>query len=225
MVDELQTPYSTQMSEDVEQPPPRRGRPSRKEAAGIDRGVLDAARDCFVESGFDGTTMEAIAERAGVTKKTLYLRYPDKGALLKAVLEHRLAAWSLISSQNDWQMGESTESQLRYCARVIVRHSQDPEVRAFVKLVDGSFGWAQSIGQEFQQILRKPMIDFISVIVGASAKHGFSVENPYRAAATFLGMLSAYAYADPLGQELKAEALEAFADYTTEVFLKGRESW
>ena len=65
---------------------PRRGRPKKEEVALIDRDVLDAARSRFVAAGFDGTTMEAIAAQAGVTKATLYLRYPDKGALPRAVI-------------------------------------------------------------------------------------------------------------------------------------------
>ena len=49
--------------------------------------VLDAARSLFVESGYRGTSMEGIAEAAGVTKPVVYKCYPNKEELFRALLE------------------------------------------------------------------------------------------------------------------------------------------
>src|SRR4029453_11002774 len=54
--------------------------------------LLDAALDLFVEKGFAATRAEEVALRAGVSKGTLYLYYPSKEDLLKAVIEQRLSA-------------------------------------------------------------------------------------------------------------------------------------
>ena len=43
--------------------------------------VVDAARTLFLRQGYAGTTMEDIAELAGLTKRTLYNNYADKEAL------------------------------------------------------------------------------------------------------------------------------------------------
>lgn len=53
--------------------------------------LLDAALDLFVEKGFAATRSEEVARRAGVSKGTLYLYYPSKEELLKAVIEQRLS--------------------------------------------------------------------------------------------------------------------------------------
>ncbi len=47
--------------------------------------ILDAARDLFVEQGPDAP-LDAIAARAGVGIATLYRRFPDREALIRAVL-------------------------------------------------------------------------------------------------------------------------------------------
>ena len=60
-------------------PPRPRGRP--RDPA-IDDALLTATRRLLVEVGYAGLSMEAIAARAGVSKPTLYLRYPSKGALV-----------------------------------------------------------------------------------------------------------------------------------------------
>jgi AcrR family transcriptional regulator len=49
--------------------------------------VLDAALRLFVKAGYQGTSMEAIAEAAGVTKPVVYECYPGKAELFRALLE------------------------------------------------------------------------------------------------------------------------------------------
>jgi AcrR family transcriptional regulator len=49
--------------------------------------VLDAALRLFVKSGYRGTSMEAIAKAAGVTKPVVYECYPGKAELFRALLE------------------------------------------------------------------------------------------------------------------------------------------
>jgi AcrR family transcriptional regulator len=54
--------------------------------------LLDAALALFVEKGFAATRSEEVAARAGVSKGTLYLYFPSKEELLKAVIRHTLMA-------------------------------------------------------------------------------------------------------------------------------------
>lgn len=61
-----------------------RGRPRDPEK---DQLILDAATALFMERGFEASSMEAIAERAGVSKMTLYARFKDKDALFSAAVE------------------------------------------------------------------------------------------------------------------------------------------
>ncbi len=49
--------------------------------------ILDAARRLFVEHGYRGTSMEGIADAAGVTKPVVYRCYPNKQELFRALLE------------------------------------------------------------------------------------------------------------------------------------------
>ncbi|QNP48924.1 TetR/AcrR family transcriptional regulator [Diaphorobacter aerolatus] len=71
----------------------KRGR--RKEARPGE--LLDAALDLFVEKGFAATKVEEVAARAGVSKGTLFLYFPSKEELFKAVVREnisgRFAEW------------------------------------------------------------------------------------------------------------------------------------
>ena len=50
--------------------------------------LLEAALTLFVEKGFAATRSEEVAKAAGVSKGTLYLYFPSKEELLKAVIQH-----------------------------------------------------------------------------------------------------------------------------------------
>ena len=49
--------------------------------------IICAARDAFLEKGYDGVSMDEVASRAGVAKQTVYARYASKDALFLAVVE------------------------------------------------------------------------------------------------------------------------------------------
>src|ERR1700722_19641496 len=49
--------------------------------------ILDAALDLFSEHGFEGTTLQQIADRLGLTKAALYYHFPSKDDLLEALNE------------------------------------------------------------------------------------------------------------------------------------------
>src|SRR5437773_10637344 len=53
--------------------------------------VLDAAFRLFLERGYEGTSMAAVAEGAGVTKPVVYDCYPSKEELFEALLRREEA--------------------------------------------------------------------------------------------------------------------------------------
>lgn len=65
-------------------------RQRRKEAR--PQELLDAALALFVEKGYAATRTEEVAQRAGVSKGTVYLYYPSKEELFKAVVRHNLSS-------------------------------------------------------------------------------------------------------------------------------------
>jgi AcrR family transcriptional regulator len=54
------------------------------------RLVLDAARQVFLAKGYDGATLDAIAETAGFSKGVVYSQFANKADLFFALLEQRI---------------------------------------------------------------------------------------------------------------------------------------
>ncbi|MBY8858317.1 TetR/AcrR family transcriptional regulator [Nocardia sp. CA2R105] len=60
------------------------------EPSEIDLAILDAARACVEEFGVRRTTLTEVARRAGVSRPTVYRRWPDTGSLLAELLVREL---------------------------------------------------------------------------------------------------------------------------------------
>src|SRR5215469_9446879 len=68
-------------------PQPYRSPLRAERAADTRRRIASAALALFTEKGFGGTTITAIAERAGVAPQTIYATFGTKAAILRALLE------------------------------------------------------------------------------------------------------------------------------------------
>lgn len=116
---------------------PRRGsggRPSQEDALKRDARLVAIAAAMFMERGFDGTTIDAVAEAASVGKATLYARYRDKGALFAAVFRRQIDRW-LVSVPEAPPEGARVEDVLLAMGRRMVSAVLAPEAVAINRIV------------------------------------------------------------------------------------------
>lgn len=59
----------------------------------LEQRILDAAEIVFSEHGFNGASLETIAERAGLSKQNMLYYFPSKESLYQNVLKHILDLW------------------------------------------------------------------------------------------------------------------------------------
>lgn len=73
------------------------------------RLILKAAEEVFLEKGFISTTIDEIAERAGITKRTLYKLFPSKLALYIDIYDDYLHTLGLELAKTSKQHAPSEE--------------------------------------------------------------------------------------------------------------------
>jgi AcrR family transcriptional regulator len=73
-------------------PGPRRGRPPAGSSAAHREVILDAVVELLAERGYQGTTMAAVAARAGSSKETLYAWFGSKQGLFTALIRRQAEA-------------------------------------------------------------------------------------------------------------------------------------
>lgn len=64
----------------------------RRRGATLETAVLEATWDEVMAHGYSGFTVQGVAARAGTSKAVLYRRWPGKTELVRAAVEHLLAA-------------------------------------------------------------------------------------------------------------------------------------
>lgn len=105
----------------------RRGRPTQAEAKKLHQKLRKAAVATFVKHGYDGTSMDAIAKAAGITRRTLYARYPDKRAVFLDVIP-----WALTRTTEREATEEFDDADLRTAlvavGRVGLARAIDPDI-------------------------------------------------------------------------------------------------
>ncbi len=111
----------------------RVGRPTRAAAAERDERLLAVAATMFMERGFDATSMDAVAERAGVGKATLYARYGDKEALFAAVFRRQIDRLLAVPDPPPEQA--TIEDTLYSIGERLLRNALSPEVVAINRIL------------------------------------------------------------------------------------------
>src|SRR5258708_34418773 len=64
-----------------------RNSPGRPRSRAVDRAILRAALELFIDHGVEGASIEKIARRAGVAKTSVYRRWPTRESLLAPAIE------------------------------------------------------------------------------------------------------------------------------------------
>ncbi len=136
---------------------PGRARPRRARRKNARPGeLLDAALDLFVEKGYAATRVEEVAARAGVSKGTLFLYFPSKEDLFKAVVREnmagRFAEWKL---ELDAFEGNSAEL-LRQCYAVWWERIGSTKASGITKLMVGEARNFPALAQFYQQEVLQP---------------------------------------------------------------------
>lgn len=90
------------------------------------RVILDAALEVFSAYGFRGSTIDQIAERAGMSKPNLLYYFKRKQDIYVSVLEETLAQWLQPLADLD-PAGEPEAELARYIARKLAMSAERPE--------------------------------------------------------------------------------------------------
>jgi len=134
--------------------PVRAKRERRKDARPGE--LLDAALDLFVEKGFAATRSEEVAARAGVSKGTLFLYFPSKEELFKAVIRENLSGRFTEWNEEFEAFEGSTPDMLRYVMRIWWERVGSTKVSAITKLMMSEGGNFPELANFYQQEVVKP---------------------------------------------------------------------
>ena len=153
--------------------------------------MLAAARALFLRHGYAGTTMDDVAAEAGLTKRTLYNNYGDKGTLFREIVDDTIAYAEAFARELHVEftagitrsnVAESLTALGRRLALGIVR----PEVVALRRMLIAESRELPAVGREYHQ--RAPGQVLRALATGFATLHRRRIlraRDPHMAAAQF----------------------------------------
>jgi TetR/AcrR family transcriptional regulator, mexJK operon transcriptional repressor len=150
--------------------------------------VLEAATRLFLRSGFAGTSMDEIAEAAGLSKRTLYNNFAHKEDLFREVvsasitLAERFAYHAAAELEDPDDLGAA----LTGLARRLAREVTGPPVVRLRRLLIGEAHRFPDLAADYYEQAPGRVMSTIATAFGRLAARGrLRVDDPVRAAEQF----------------------------------------
>lgn len=142
----------------------RGGRPRAADVEKLNQNILAAAGELFLQHGFDGISMDAIAEKARISKRTLYSRHADKSALFNTAIYDLLGRFLVPIETIQYKPGD-LGSTLLAVGRDMVTGVVRPEFLAIYRLVTFEAQRRPEFGRWINDARRRPAIQTIAAML------------------------------------------------------------
>ena len=190
--------------------------------------ILEVATELFLAQGYGATSIEMVAQRARIAKRTFYHRFPDKAALFAAVV-HRIIEALRPPAGTPLYDGGSLEEVLQRLASLILRASLTPMALSLNRLIVAE-------AQRFPELAaivareggRAQLVEQIAALLEREAQAGrLAIARPEFAAEQFLQLVVASPQRRGLGlgTPMTEAELEIWADDCVNLFLNGCRYW
>ncbi len=186
--------------------------------------ILEVATEQFLTAGYGSTTIEAVAQTAGISKRTFYHRFDDKSALFAAVV-HRIIEEIRPPADVPLIQGATLRENLRHLAQLILKAALSPRALALHRLVTGeSARFPHLLRAVYDEGAEQEALDLIGgLLTRGLPGPPLSEARLQFAAAQFIQMVVALPQrrAMGLGEPMTPRQLAAWASDAVDLFLEG----
>jgi AcrR family transcriptional regulator len=205
--------------------PIRAGRPTREQAKARQVALLDAALEHFLDKGYEGATIEAIAADVNMTKRTVYARYPDKTALFRAAIRHGTERRAVGPEVIAATRGATLEDTLVAIAMLRIDLVAEKDGAKLQRIINTESYRFPDIFQTYYDIAALPTVRFLADILEEETHAGrLAIDDPMLAANVFMSMVVSGPVRFILsGNELGREVIDRRVRFAIRLFLKGAE--
>jgi TetR/AcrR family transcriptional regulator of autoinduction and epiphytic fitness len=147
--------------------------------------ILNAAARVFIEVGYDRASMDAIADEAGASKRTVYNHFPSKEELFGQVIQRFMSDAQRLKRVR-YEADKGLESQLAQFAHAMRQPTRDPIWLGLMRVITTS---PAVVDEVVTQVSREE--DTLAVWIRAANADGrLAAPDPDLAAQAFWAMLS-----------------------------------
>ncbi|MBE9208380.1 TetR/AcrR family transcriptional regulator [Nostoc sp. LEGE 06077] len=152
------------------------------------KAILDGAMQEFLENGYAAARIDKIAVAAGVSKATIYRRFPDKESLFIELVQQLACEKELFNPNHLLSAQGDVASFLKSFANMMLTHvADDPQSLTFLRIIIGESGRFPELAQAFVRNIEKPMLQAMTHYLGSHPE--LELPDPEVAARAFMGTL------------------------------------
>lgn len=205
------------MSEQAVSLPSTASAPMSKE-----QSIIEAATRLFLRHGYGGSSMDAIAQEAGVSKQTIYHHFGSKDALFGAIITQRCDGFiaSLISGE---AVAKGIEAVLTILARQFLELALSPSSLALHRVMVAEVSRFPELGRAAYQAGAARAVAQLAAYLEEETRRGhLMVEDPRLAAEQFFGTLMGHIHLRALlgiEENPPAEMIERHLHNAIRIFL------
>lgn len=167
-----------------------KGRPTAAESQELDERIQASALDHFLRHGFEAATMDNIARDAGITKRTIYARYPDKQTLFQQVVQWALVQWGEVNLNVEPAPHLSLEDELIQVASLLLQRELNIKVVQLSRIATAHIEWLQTLERPSQSMTWSPRMQAIARILKQRVEQGeVVIDNIELASELFISLI------------------------------------
>jgi len=193
------------------------GRPTREQSELRNQELLDQALDLFLERGFEGTTIEAIIDAVGMSRRTVYARYGDKITLFKAALQRAIDDWVVPAERLRQAETGDLEETLLAVARLMVANVRSPSGMRLARIANAEVFRMPEIADYLWERTARVALAYL----GDLFRRRLSPKRAEDAALAFLLLVVEGSFQTKVWHRMSDEELDRQVVYRTRLFLNG----
>lgn len=153
--------------------------------------IIAAAKCLFFEFGYNGSSIDKIAEMAHITKKTLYGYFPDKKTLLLEVINDSIGVpWVFNNPVENMSNHNDLHKILVIIAKGLNDVYSNPDYVGLLRMLISEANSHPELSDIMAQGITKRAFDLLSpILIEANKKDIVSIVNPIQRSQSFVGGL------------------------------------
>lgn len=165
------------------------GRPTADDALRLTSHILKSARDVFFEHGFDGASADMIAERAQISKRTLYARFGSKARVFEAAILDEIDS-QLRTLEPAIDDALDVRGRLQAIADVLLGWLLTPRVIAMERVVVAQAVRFPALAANIHEFGFQRAVQWVvGILAQANAREEVAIADPVFAAEQFVSLI------------------------------------
>jgi TetR/AcrR family transcriptional repressor of mexJK operon len=194
----------------------RRGRPKSEEKR---RQISEAAVELFLTEGFERTSMDSVAQHAGVSKQTVYSHFASKDELFRSCISSKVAEYDLSVEPTEHH---TLERGIRAFVDGYLRLLSDPRVVKMWRLIMAESVEHPHVARVFYETGPQESLDSLTRFLAHHADE-LDIDDIPRAARSFYGMVADHYQSRimiGMDERVSDEERREHVDYVTRLFFR-----